>query len=82
MPGGVRTVLISIMVSLNSAPFQCDLRKMIQTFTVFPLVDPTLSADQVKALYWASQYSRLSTLKGKYDSQNVFRNPQSIVASS
>ncbi|KAI5479979.1 glucooligosaccharide oxidase [Pseudohyphozyma bogoriensis] len=45
-------------------------------------VDPTLSADQTKELYWGTQYDRLASLKAKYDSQNIFSNPQSIQASS
>jgi hypothetical protein len=43
-------------------------------------VDPTLTPQQVSSLYWGSQYPRLATLRGKYDPQAVFKNPQSIVA--
>ncbi|ORY83557.1 glucooligosaccharide oxidase [Leucosporidium creatinivorum] len=42
-------------------------------------VDPTLTDDQVKDLYWGTQYDRLSTLRTKYDPQQVFKNAQSIV---
>lgn len=42
-------------------------------------VDPTLSASDTQSLYWGSQYSRLSTLKRKYDPTALFRNAQSIV---
>ncbi|KAL8290576.1 hypothetical protein RQP46_002834 [Phenoliferia psychrophenolica] len=45
-------------------------------------VDPTLSANATKALYWGSQYDRLSTLKAKYDPAAIFSNPQSIIPAS
>ncbi|GAA5956067.1 hypothetical protein JCM3765_005445 [Sporobolomyces pararoseus] len=41
-------------------------------------VDPRLSAAQVKNLYWGSLYSRLQSIKTKYDPKNILRNPQSI----
>ncbi|KAK4700590.1 hypothetical protein P7C70_g5653, partial [Phenoliferia sp. Uapishka_3] len=44
-------------------------------------VDPLLSADDVKTLYWRNQYTRLASLRGKYDSAATFLNPQSIIAS-
>lgn len=43
-----------------------------------PLVDPRLSGAQVQNLYWGSLYSRLQSIKKKYDPKNVLRNPQSI----
>ncbi|GAA6064225.1 hypothetical protein JCM10212_000372 [Sporobolomyces blumeae] len=41
-------------------------------------VDPRLSDQQTRNLYWGSQYSRLQQVKQKYDPKNVLRNPQSI----
>jgi Berberine and berberine like len=44
-------------------------------------VDPALSADEAHALYYGSAlYGQLATLKAQVDPQNVFANPQSIVA--
>lgn len=43
------------------------------------LVDPLLSDTQVKELYWATQYDKLSTLRGKYDPHDLFKNPQNIL---
>jgi hypothetical protein len=44
-------------------------------------VDPALSADQAHALYYGSTlYGKLATLKAQVDPQDVFANPQSIVA--
>jgi FAD/FMN-containing dehydrogenase len=44
-------------------------------------VDPALSADQAHALYYGSEvYDRLAGLKAQVDPQNVFANPQSVVA--
>ncbi|GAA6031367.1 hypothetical protein JCM8097_005626 [Rhodosporidiobolus ruineniae] len=41
-------------------------------------VDPNLSFDDVKNLYWGSQYDRLAQLKAEYDPEQVLHNPQSI----
>ncbi|KAI5479407.1 elongation factor 1-gamma [Pseudohyphozyma bogoriensis] len=43
-------------------------------------VDPLLTAAEVRDQYWGSQYPRLAQLRGVYDPQKVFSNPQSIVA--
>lgn len=45
-------------------------------------VDPNLSADEVKNLYWGSQYDRLAKLKSQYDPAEVLSNPQSIKPAS
>ncbi|GJN92799.1 hypothetical protein Rhopal_005837-T1 [Rhodotorula paludigena] len=37
-------------------------------------VDPELSADEVKNLYWGSQYQRLALLKGRYDPTQLLNN--------
>ncbi|ORY84716.1 glucooligosaccharide oxidase [Leucosporidium creatinivorum] len=42
-------------------------------------VDPTLTKDEAKALYWGSQYPRLASLKKRYDPTNVFRGGLAIV---
>lgn len=41
-------------------------------------VDPQLSFDEVKNLYWGSQYDRLASLKSRYDPNGLLHNPQSI----
>lgn len=41
-------------------------------------VDPRLSFDEVKNLYWESQYDRLASLKSRYDPNGLLHNPQSI----
>ncbi|GAA5889165.1 hypothetical protein JCM16303_006413 [Sporobolomyces ruberrimus] len=43
-------------------------------------VDPRLNGAQVQNLYWGSLYSRLQSIKAKYDPKNLLRNPQSIRA--
>ncbi|KAM0751378.1 Glucooligosaccharide oxidase [Meredithblackwellia eburnea MCA 4105] len=43
-------------------------------------VDPLL--DNWQQLYWGNQYSRLSSLKARYDPNSVLHNPQSIVPAS
>ncbi|GAA5906564.1 FAD-dependent oxidoreductase [Sporobolomyces salmoneus] len=45
-------------------------------------VDPRLSGAQVENLYWGSLYPRLQSIKAKYDSNNLLRNPQSITLPS
>ena len=40
--------------------------------------DPTLTPDQWHSLYFGSHFTRLTTLKKKYDPNNVFSFPQSI----
>ncbi|SGY26117.1 BQ5605_C018g08701 [Microbotryum silenes-dioicae] len=40
--------------------------------------DPALSFDEVKTLYWGSQYDRLSAMRAKYDPTQVFMSPQAI----
>lgn len=42
-------------------------------------IDPTLTDDQTRNQYWGSQYTRLAQLKTRFDPQQVFKNPQSIV---
>jgi hypothetical protein len=46
------------------------------------LVDPELSAAEVKNLYWGSQYDRLAKLKAQYDPSETLSNPQSIKPAS
>ncbi|KDE06459.1 hypothetical protein MVLG_03243 [Microbotryum lychnidis-dioicae p1A1 Lamole] len=41
-------------------------------------IDPMLSPSEVKALYWSSQYDRLSQLRAKYDPDQTLWNPQAI----
>ncbi|GAA5934338.1 FAD-dependent oxidoreductase [Sporobolomyces koalae] len=41
-------------------------------------VDPRLSGAEVQNLYWGSLYSRLQSIKSKFDPNNLLRNPQSI----
>ncbi|POY71705.1 hypothetical protein BMF94_5297 [Rhodotorula taiwanensis] len=41
-------------------------------------VDPELSFDEVKNLYWGSQYDRLSSLKAVYDPTELLNSPQGI----
>ncbi|PLW42534.1 hypothetical protein PCANC_08601 [Puccinia coronata f. sp. avenae] len=41
-------------------------------------VDDRLSASEWKSLYYNNHYQRLTQVKGVYDPQNVFVNPQSI----
>ncbi|GAA5838802.1 hypothetical protein JCM11251_006743 [Rhodosporidiobolus azoricus] len=41
-------------------------------------VDPELSFDDVKRLYWGQQYDRLSQLKAEYDPQELLHNSQGI----
>lgn len=60
----------SLLSTLRSSPF-----------SPFP-VDPNLSQDDVRTLYWGTQYDRLATLKSRYDPSNLFTNPQSIVGSA
>ncbi|BGO93310.1 hypothetical protein NBRC10512_000045 [Rhodotorula toruloides] len=45
-------------------------------------VDPQLTFDQVKNLYWGSQYNKLSALKAQYDPQQLLNRPQGIQPSS
>lgn len=71
--------------TVRSVPFPINPSTEADAFFTFFLsffgaVDPTLSADEVKTLYWASQYDRLSSLRAKYDPGAVFKNPQSIIA--
>ncbi|GAA5977128.1 hypothetical protein JCM10908_004865 [Rhodotorula pacifica] len=41
-------------------------------------VDPELSFDDVKNLYWGSQCDRLSSLKSQYDAGQLLNHPQGI----
>ncbi|GAA5886806.1 hypothetical protein JCM6882_005897 [Rhodosporidiobolus microsporus] len=41
-------------------------------------VDPELSFDDVKRLYWGQQYDKLAELKGVYDPDELLHNPQGI----
>lgn len=41
-------------------------------------VDPELTYEQVKNLYWGSQYDRLAELKSEYDPRRLLSSPQGI----
>ncbi|GAA5992542.1 hypothetical protein JCM11641_004538, partial [Rhodosporidiobolus odoratus] len=44
--------------------------------------DPNLSQQEVKNLYWGSQYDRLAALKAQYDPKGLLKNPQGIESAS
>ncbi|GAA6004214.1 hypothetical protein JCM10207_002486 [Rhodosporidiobolus poonsookiae] len=45
-------------------------------------VDPNFSQEEVKNLYWGSQYDRLAQLKAQYDPTQLLKNPQGIEPAS
>jgi hypothetical protein len=45
----------------------------------FPLFSPELSQEEAGKQYWGDNYLRLTKIKAKYDPNDVFRNPQSVI---
>jgi hypothetical protein len=62
--------------------FFCSLFLLLLLTPSPAIVDPELSAAEVKNLYWGSQYDRLAKLKAQYDPSETFSNPQSIKPAS
>ena len=52
---------------------------LLRSRRIVPAVDPELTGEETKRLYWGSQYERLSQIKARIDPQQLLNSAQGIV---